>query len=198
LSSPGTVPSNQVVEWLQMSFVVVAFAAASRPALTRPLAAVIALVVVWMAAQDVVRVRHLIETRAERTSAAVRDEVAQFVGGAATPSLAESALWQVLAGQQAYLLDPFALRVIMMSRADIARDLEEKIDAHYFSSVIFQVDPTSVPGRGYYEHVNFGWPITARILAQYRFDRQPARDVWIYVPRTTPAPATPPSAPPPR
>ena len=198
LSSPGTVPSNQVVEWLQMSFVVLVFAAASRPGLTRALSAVLAVVVVWMAVQDVVRVRHLLDTRAERTTVAVRNDVARFVGTASTPVLAESSLWQVLAGQQAYLLDPFALRVVMMSRRDIAGDLEQKIDAHYFSSVIFQVDPTTPQGRGYYEHVNFGWPITARILEQYRFDSQPARDVWIYVPKTTAGPPAVPLAPPTR
>ena len=198
LSSPGTVPSNQVVEWLQMSFVVLAFVAASRPGLTRALSAVISLLIVWMSVQDVVRVRNLLDTRAERTTVAVRNDVTRFVGAAATPVLAESALWQVLAGQQAYLLDPFALRVVMISRPDIAHDLEQKIDAHYFSSVIFQVDPTSAEGRGYYEHVNFGWPITSRILERYRFDSQPAHDVWIYVPKTAAATPTAPSALPPR
>jgi hypothetical protein len=198
LSSPGTIPSNQIIEWLQMSFVVLIVVAASRPSLTRPLSAVLAVMVVWMAVQDVVRVRHLVDTRAERTTVAVRNDVARFVGAASTPVLAESSLWQVLAGQQAYLLDPFALRVVMMSRRDIARDLEQKIDAHYFSSVIFQVDPTTPQGRGYYEHVNFGWPITARILEQYRFDSRPAHDVWIYVPKTAPAPHAEPLAPPPR
>lgn len=194
LSSPGTIPSNQIIEWLQMSFVVLVFAAASRPNLTRPLSFVIAVMVLWMAVQDVVRVRHLIDTRAERTTAATRSEIARLIGAAPTPVLAESSLWEVLAGHQAYLLDPFALRVVMMKRGDIARDLEQKIDAHYFSSVIFQVDPTTPQGRGYYEHVNFGWPITARILEQYRFDRQPAHDVWIYVPKTTAEPPTAPSA----
>src|SRR5262249_29583808 len=156
----------------------------SRPALTRPLSAVLAVMVLWMAFQDVVRVRHLLDTRAERTTAAMRNEIARFVGAAPTPVLAESSLWEVLAGHQAYLLDPFALRVVMLKRNDIARDLEQKIDTHYFSSVIFQVDPTTPQGRGYYEHVNFGWPITARILGQYRFDRQMAHDVFVYVPKT--------------
>ncbi len=78
LSSPGTVPSNQVVEWLQMSFAVLVVAAASRPSLTRALSAVLAVIVVWMAVQDVVRVRHLLDTRAERTTVAVRNEVARL------------------------------------------------------------------------------------------------------------------------
>jgi hypothetical protein len=198
LSSPGTVASNQVVEWLQMSFVVLVLAAASRPNLTRGLSAAIALVVIWMAAQDVVRVRDLMDTRGDRTTAAVREDVTRFVAAAPTPVLAESALWPVLAGQQAYLLDPFALRVVMMSRPDIARDLATKIDGHYFSSVIFQLDPTSAAGRGFYTYTHFGWPITSRILEQYRFDSQPAHDVWIYVPKNASPAATAPSTLPPR
>ncbi len=183
LSSPGTVPSNQVLEWLEMSLVVIVWAAASRKAVTRVGSFAIAALVVWMGVQDLVRVRALWETRSERTSVAVRNEVVRFVGSAPTPVLAESSLWPVLAGHQAYLLDPFALRVVMGSHPEIARDLEKKIDAQYFSSVIFQVDPTSAAGRGYYAQLHFGWPITARILDHYRFDRHPAADVWIYVPK---------------
>jgi hypothetical protein len=154
-----------VVEWLQMSFVVLIIAAASRPSLTRALGRPRGSSSGWRAGRRAgsSSARHA----CERTTVAVRNDVARFVGAASTPVLAESSLWQVLAGQQAYLLDPFALRVVMMSRRDIARDLEQKIDAHYFSSVIFQVDPTTPQGRGYYEHVNFGWPITARILEQH-------------------------------
>ena len=183
LSSPGTVPSNQVVEWVQVSLVVLTWVAASHRELTRPLSVLVVLIVLWMSAQDLIRVRALVATRSERTSADVRDAIAQYVGSTPAPVLAESALWPVLAGRHAYLLDPFALRVVMQTRPDIAQDLEHKIDAHYFASVIFQVDPTSGIGRGYYEHVNFGWPSTARILERYRFDRRPASDVWIYVPK---------------
>lgn len=185
LSSPGTIPSNQVAEWLQMSLIVLVWVAACDRRLTRVMSSVIAVLVVWMAVQDLVRTRDLWDTRGERSTWAMREAVTQFVAESSTraPVLAESSLWEVLAGRQAYLLDPFALRVVMTTHPEVREDLEAKIDAHYFSSVIFQVDPTSAQGRGYYEHVNFGWPLTSRILEQYRFDRQLAWDVWIYVPK---------------
>ena len=183
LSSPGTVPSNQMVEWLGVTCVVMLWMAAARRQLRLIVSTVLALVVVWMSAQDVIRVSQLWQTRANRTSAATRQQIVDLVAHAPAPVLAESALWPVLAAQQPFLLDPFALRVVMMSRPDIARDLEARIDARAFPMVIFQVDPTSTKGRGYYEHVNFGWPITARILAKYRFESRPASDVWIYVPK---------------
>jgi len=183
LSSPGTVPSNQMVEWLGVTFAVLLFAAAARRELTLVVSTVLAVVVVWMSAQDFIRVSQLWQARATRTTAATRQQIVDLVANAPAPVLSESALWPVLAGQQPFLLDPFALRVVMMSRPDIARDLETRVDTRAFPVVIFQVDPTSTKGRGYYENVNFGWPITARILSHYRFESHPASDVWIYVPK---------------
>jgi hypothetical protein len=183
LSSPGTLPSNQVIDWLQMTFVVLAWVAAADRRLTRLVSTAVALIVLWMGGQDLVRVRGLWQTRADQTSAAARDEVVRLVGTARTPALAESATWPVLAGHQAYLLDAFAIRVVMASHPDIARDLEQKIDARYFSSVIFQENPESPAGRGFFEHVHFGGTIVERILSQYRFDRRLSPELWIYVPK---------------
>jgi hypothetical protein len=61
--------------------------------------------------------------------------------------------------------------------------------------VIFQVDPATPTGQGYYEHVNFGWPITARILVRYRFAGHPRGDVYLYVPREPDRDALPPAGP---
>jgi hypothetical protein len=88
-----------------------------------------------------------------------------------------------VAHREVYMLDPFALRVIVKSRSDIAQDLGAKIDRRLFSMVILQVDPTSTAGRGYYENVNFGWPITQKILEHYRLESHPFGDVYLYVPR---------------
>jgi hypothetical protein len=183
LSSPGTVPSNQVVEWIEVSLVVLAAVAAFRERLRAPVMVLVTVLVVWASAQDVVRVRALWELRETRTSVATRQEIVDLVARASGPVLSESALWPVLAGQQAYLLDPFALRVVFQSRPDIYRDLAARLDARAFPMVIFQVDPTTPRGRGYYEHVNFGWPATERILANYRLASHPANDVYLYVPK---------------
>jgi hypothetical protein len=183
LSSPGTVPSNQVVEWLGVAFAVLAWTAAARPELRRIVSTGLALLVVWMSIQDGVRVRQLWQGQATRASAAVRQQVAGLVAHARAPVLAESALWPVLAGQSPFLLDPFALRVVTLTHPEIGRDVEARLDARFFSSVILEMDPTSLHGRGFYEYVHFGWPIMSRILANYRVDSHPASDVWIYVPR---------------
>ena len=181
LSSPGTVPSNQVVEWIEISFVVLAALAVLRPRLRTPVLTVVAGLIVWASAQDVVRVRALWDLRHTRTSAATRLQIVEMVAKANGPVLAESALWPVACGPAAYLLDPFALRVVFDSRPDIYEDLTARLDARAFPMVIFQVDPTTPRGRGYYEHVNFGWPATERILANYRLASHPAGDVYVYV-----------------
>jgi hypothetical protein len=183
LSSPGSVPSNHLVEWLAVAVVILVWAAAARPELRIVLSSALALVVLWMSAQDAVRASRLWQTRATRTSTATRQQVTELVAHARAPVLSESAVWPVLAGQEPVLVDPFSLRVVMRSHPDIARDVEARIEARAFSTVILQVDPTSARGRGFYEELHFGWPVVSRVLAHYRFESQPASDVWIYVPK---------------
>jgi hypothetical protein len=183
LSSPGTVPSNQMVEWLVVTFAVLTVAAATGAELRRPLSWALVFIVCWMSAQDAIRAGRLWQERAGHTRPEVRRQIAAMVGRAPTPVLSESALWPTLARRHSFMLDPFALRVVMLSHPGIARDLATRIEARSFSSVIFQMDPDSERGRGYYENVNFGRPITSLILANYRFDSRPAHDVWIYVPK---------------
>jgi len=187
LSTPGTVPSNQVIDWIAVSFVVLTCAAVGRGGLGRTASIAVALIVIWMSAQDLARVRRLwAEVGDQGARAAARQQVVDLIVHAPAPVLAESALWPVLAGQQAYLLDPFALRVVTMSRPGVGEDVQAKLDAHFFSAVILDVDPTTARGQGWYEHQHFGGPILARILANYRLDRQLAPDVWIYVPKASP------------
>ncbi len=183
LSSPGTVSSNQMVEWLVVTFAVLTMAATTRAELRRPLSWVLVLVVCWMSGQDAIRAGRLWQQRAGHTRPEVRRQIAAVVGRAPAPVLSESALWPTLGGRHSFMLDPFALRVVMLSHPEVARDLAARIEARYFSSVIFQMDPDSERGRGYYENVNFGRPITSLILANYRFDSRPAHDVWIYLPK---------------
>jgi hypothetical protein len=182
LASPGTVPSNHVVEWLVIAFAALVWSAAARRELRLAVSVALALLVAWMSFQDAVRVSGLWRNPPGHTDSAVR-RVVDLVAGAPSPVLSESPLWPLLAHQRPFVLDPFALRIVMMSRPDIARDLEARLDARYFSSVILQVDPTSERGRGLYENVHFGPAVAARILANYRFDSHPDSDVWIYVPK---------------
>ena len=188
LSTPGAVPSNQAIDWIGVSLAVIAWTAASRRELTRIVSVAIAVLVVWMGAQDVVRVRALQGAADDPARAGVRAQVVDLVTGAPAPVLAESPLWPVLAGRPAYLLDPFALRVVTMARPDVAQDLEAKLDAHYFSGIILDVDPRTERGRGWYEHVHFGWPVMSRILANYHLEGQLAPDVWVYRPNAAGGP----------
>ncbi len=183
LSSPGTVPSNHVVEWIEIGLVVLAFLACTRPAMTRGLAIVAGVFVLWASAQDVRAARALWNDEAAAGGAAQMQALVAQVAAAPGPVLSESPTWPLLAGQRAYLLDPFALRVVMQSRPDIERDLLDKIDRHAFPMVIFEVDPATDAGRRFYEHVNFGRVVSERVLLRYQFAGHPRPGVYVYVPR---------------
>jgi hypothetical protein len=183
LSSPGTVASNHIVEWIEIALVVIALVACTQSSLSRPLAVATAALMLWASMQDLRQARDLWNGRPDAQASADIDRFLADVRAAQGPVLAESAVWPLLAGREVALLDPFALRVVMDRRPDIARDLLEKIDRQAFPLVIFQVDPTSDAGRGYYTHLNLGWPATERVLARYRLASHPRDDVFVYVPR---------------
>jgi hypothetical protein len=182
LSSPGTVPSNQMVEWIEMVLVMLAFLLCTRPRMTRTLSVVMCAVVVWCSIQDLARTRGLLNLDEDRNEVAVRQLTSQ-ISAVQGPVLSESPLWPVLASREVYLLDPFALKVVMGSRKDIELDVADRIGRREFPMVILQFDPTTSVGRGYYEHVNFGWPTVARIIEHYRLESHPLEDVFVYVPR---------------
>lgn len=183
LSSPGTVASNQMVEWIEMALVVLAFLVCTQPRLTRTLFVIAGGLTMWASTQDLVRARQLWHLRADPAITAARQNLVSRVASASGPVLSESALWPVLAGREVYLLDPFALRVMMQSRKDIEQDLAQRLNRGAFPLVILQVDPTTRAGGGYYENVNFGWTITQKILDRYRLESHPLSDVYVYVPR---------------
>jgi hypothetical protein len=183
LSSPGTVPSNQMVEWVLMVLVVLAFLAFAQPRLAPAIVVAVCVVTLWASWQDVARLRQTWETRPTAVQAAERERLLARVAAAPGPVLAESPLWPVVASREVYMLDPFALRVVMQSRKDIERDLSARVERRMFPMVILQLDPTTPIGQGYYPHVNFGWPLMEKILANYRFESHPLSDVYIYVPK---------------
>jgi hypothetical protein len=183
LSSPGTVPANHIVEWIEIALVVIAVIVCTQPALARGLVVVTAVITLWASAQDVRMALDLWRGRPGVDAAADVQRLVRDIRGATAPVLSESAVWPLVAGREVYLLDPFALRVVMAQRDDIARDLIEKIDRQAFPLVILQADPTSEAGRGYYAHLNFGAPVIDRVLARYALASHPRADAYVYVPR---------------
>jgi len=183
LSSPGTVPSNQMVEWVLVVLVVLAFLAFVQPRLARAVIVAVSVVTLWASWQDVARLRQTWETRPTAAQAAERERILARVAAAPGPVLAESPLWPVVASREVYMLDPFALRVVMQSRKDIERDLSARVERRMFPMVILQLDPATAIGQSYYPNVNFGWPLMEKILVNYRLESHPLSDVYIYVPR---------------
>ena len=183
LSSPGTVPSNQMVEWISIVLAVLGLVASRQPRVGRMVIVAVSALTLYASWQNVVRTRQIWDLRptdAQKTDLA---SLVDRIGALRGPVLSESPLWPVVARREVFMLDPFALRVVMKTRRDIEHDLTSKIEKREFPLVILQVDPTTTAGKGYYENVNFGWPVTQRLLENYRLESHPLPDVYIYVPR---------------
>ena len=184
LSSPGTVASNHIIEWVEIVLVSLAIIACTQRPLTKVLVVAVAALTVWASVQDLRQAKYLWETRAD---AAAKAEIQRFIGEVAAapgPVLSESAVWPLVAGKELYATDVFALRVVMQRRADIQRDLLDKLDRRFFPFVILKVDPTTEDGRGFYTNQNFGWPVIEKMLERYRLVSHPRADVYVYGPRS--------------
>jgi hypothetical protein len=181
LGSPGTVLFNQGIDLHVVSLVVLgAWVGRHRVFRFMVSAALVALLVV-AAFQDVRRIDALGLRDAARTLPAERAELTALVLASPGRVLSENPEFPVFAGRRPYLLDPFAFRVVARSRPDVLDDLRRQLDARRFSCVLLFQDPEA-RGRGWYQHVDFGWPVIDRVLANYRYARTLAR-IRIYVPR---------------
>jgi hypothetical protein len=183
LSSPGTIVLNQVVEWIAIGLLVVAWTTAqdrSRPLLWP---AALLIVTLWASAQDLVRARDLAALDASGVDRAARQAVVELIRQSPGPVLAEAPLWPVLAGQQPILLDAFSIRVAAKSRPDVLADLLARLEARAFTRVVLQVDPDTPRGKGWYEHVHFGSPVIERVLANYELETTIGDIARVYRPR---------------
>jgi hypothetical protein len=187
LSSPGTV-ANQVVEWIEVSVVLLTWAAcAPKPVASRAARAALGLFTVWAACQDGIQARDLSRQSASADAHVPAGQMTiDIVKASPGPVFAESPLWPVLAGQRAYVIDPFALRVVTAARPDVLADVVAKLDARAFDKVILEQDPATRTGEAWYAYLHLGRPILARILADYEPDQRLPGGGVVLVPRRMP------------
>jgi hypothetical protein len=182
LSSPGTIPTNQVPEWIAASLVVVAMAGNTTARLGRLTGFSLLFLVLWMSAQNV---SLAVDQQRQLTPEikAHRSLLLERIRTQTSPVLAESALWPVLAGRKVVLLDAFAAHIVMRSRPELERELIETIAARRYSLVILEFDPESPQGRRIYAATHFGADVIAAIEANYRLDERMLPNAFILVPR---------------
>jgi hypothetical protein len=169
LASPGTSYTNQLVDALAASVVVIGWVLARYPRLRPPAVLVLTLLSLAAARQSLKPVTDgALRQRAWQVSVERADLVRELTA-VGSPVLSESPELTVLGGMRPYLLDPFTLRVLSIRRPDALRQLHEQIDARHFERVVLMYDPESEAGRGWYTNVDFGWPVISRILANYEF-----------------------------
>ena len=187
LASPGTSYTNQLVDALAIGLVVIGWVLARYPRI-RPVAVFVLLLLSLVAARQTLRpvTDPALRQRAWQLSAE-RDALVREMTAFGSPVLSESPELLTLGGNRPYLLDPFTLRVLSIRRPDLLDLLHRDLDARRFARVVLMYDPESPAGRGWYTNVDFGWPITSRILANYEFAGERA-GLRIYRPRAS-APA---------
>ena len=112
-------------------------------------------------------------------------EALRLIGDSRQPILAENPLLPILAGQRAYLLDPFMFRAIKERDPSFAEPLREKIRNHGFSAVVLELDPDSDYGRSWYRESHFGEDIVRLIQSNYRLAGK-SEAAFVYLPRETP------------
>jgi len=181
LSSPGTVPSNQVVEWIAVCLLVPVLVAAPRRRIRGLTAAIVAAVTIWMAVQDLSRAAEVPRSTSEREG--VQARILRRLEALPAPVLTESALWPILAGREVIMPDPFAARVVFGSRPDLESVLLNEVRTHRYSAVILEFDPSSREGRGVYDNLHFGPTVMRAILEGYRLEEPPSGGPWVYLPR---------------
>jgi hypothetical protein len=171
LASPGTIYTNQLVDVLVASVVLVGWALVRHPRWQSAAAVVLLLLSLVTARQSLRPVLNDALRQQAWRRAHERSELVRALASAAGPVLSESPELLVLAGRRPYVIDPFALRVVTLRRPDVGLDVTNKLDARYFSSVLLMYDPGSRSGRGFYTNGDLGWPIASRILADYELVR---------------------------
>jgi hypothetical protein len=182
LSSPGTVPANQVIEWLAVSMLIPVMAAGFRPRIQRATGIAIAIMAIWMAAQNVSRAREM-RSLATADSVRQRQEFVERVRAFSAPILSESALWPVLAGREVLLPDPFAARLVLRSHPDLERRLVQEIAERKFGRIILEFDPRSPEGRRMYESAHLGRPVIDAIEAYYVVEDAALSNAFVFAPR---------------
>lgn len=171
-TSPGTILTSQIVDAYVAAVVVLTTTVAERSGRTRDIGyLILALLGIWMAAQNVIRLATFVNQGAVQTAVNDRREIIAEVKRCGGAILSESPLIPVLAGQRPTVLDPFAFHVVSLNRPRMAWDLVERVRRQEFTCVILEQDPRTAKGQAWYSNVNFTKEVMLAILQHYRLDR---------------------------
>ncbi len=110
-------------------------------------------------------------------------KVLASIGVTDKPILSENPVVPVLAGQQAYVLDPWMLRLLRTTRPDFGEPLLARLRHQDFGAVVLcMADPNTNFGQWWYETAHFGPGFVSALNQNYRlaatFD-----DQRVYLPK---------------
>jgi hypothetical protein len=167
LASPGTSYTNQLVEPFAICVLLVGWASARHPRAWRPAALALLVLALGVARHSLLPVTDTPRRQHAQRMAAERSALVRELSALDGPVFSESPELPVMAGRRPQVLDPFALRVVTLTRQDVLLDVLGKLEGRRFAAVVLMYDPDSPGGRGWYTNMDLGWPIVSGILANY-------------------------------
>lgn len=180
MSSPGTVPTNQVIEWTAITFIVLAILSNSAGRARRLIPIVAVLLLTWMSFQDLAHARSRWMTWTAE-GAKGHAQTVERIRDLPAPVVAESALWPVLAGREVIVPDAFAARVVFAARPDLAQQFVSGLDERRYSAIVLEFD--ALNDRGIYDFSHFGTRVIDKILLNYQFSERTATNAFLWLPR---------------
>lgn len=150
--SPGT-DTNHLLD-LHVASIVLVGSWIARRGLPRASFSVAALVVAALAG-GLSLASGLVDARSEQRRGLFADTLAR-IPDKSRPILAQNPLLPVVAGQRAYLLDPFLIRLLSERDPALVEPLWRELRAQKFAAVVFERDPREERARGLYRSALLG------------------------------------------
>jgi hypothetical protein len=109
-------------------------------------------------------------------------DVIHVIGRTEKTILSENALLPIVAGQQPYLIDPFAFRLMLEKQPSLGQRMWQMLHEHRFSAVVLLHNPDSDEGRNFYAGTHFGQGFMERLQQNYELAGTPGGE-YLYLPR---------------
>jgi hypothetical protein len=171
-TSPGTILTSHIVDaYVSAVVLLTTMTAAQTGGLRSAGQAMLIVVTLWAAAQNMILVAGLINDGIVGKRRDAHRQLLAALDDCGGSMVSESPLIPIVAGLRPVVMDPFAFRVVALNRPDIGGDLVARVRRREFTCVILEQDPAIPGGHAWYENVNLTAGVRDAILEFYRHDR---------------------------
>jgi hypothetical protein len=109
-------------------------------------------------------------------------DVIHVIGRTDQTILSENPLVPIVAGQQPYLIDPFAFRLMLEKRPSLGEPMWQMLHERRFAAVVLMHNPNSDEGRDFYAETHLGRGFIERLQQDYELAGTPGGQ-YLYLPQ---------------